>query len=119
MGYTGVGAILIVGGGIQPYVVNGRHDLKMDWLAALKAANSEDGLPIFVGPKKTYPWTRVILCLWSHLVLLTFFFYWYATGSVVLALSGALFFGCCIILFAAVAGYIAELVVPQILQFQV
>ncbi|HIE82857.1 MAG TPA: hypothetical protein EYQ00_02975, partial [Dehalococcoidia bacterium] len=44
------------------------------------------------------------------LVVLTFLFYWYATGSLVLALAGALFLAVVSFFFAAVAGYIAGVV---------
>ena len=44
------------------------------------------------------------------LVVLTFFFYWWATESFVLALAGALFLGFVAFFFAAVAGYIAGVV---------
>ena len=44
------------------------------------------------------------------LIVLTFFFYWYITGSLLLSLSGALFLALVAFFFAAVAGYIAGVV---------
>ena len=44
------------------------------------------------------------------LVVLIFLFYWYATGSIVMALAGALFLAIVSFFFAAVAGYIAGVV---------
>ena len=44
------------------------------------------------------------------LVVLIFLFYWYATGSLVMALAGALFLAVVSFFFAAVAGYIAGVV---------
>ena len=44
------------------------------------------------------------------LVVLIFMFYWYATGSLIMALAGALFLAVVSFFFAAVAGYIAGVV---------
>ena len=44
------------------------------------------------------------------LVVLTFLFYWYATGNIIMALAGALFLAVVSFFFAAVAGYIAGVV---------
>jgi putative OPT family oligopeptide transporter len=44
------------------------------------------------------------------LVVLTFFFYWWATESLILALAGSLFLAFVAFFFAAVAGYIAGVV---------
>ena len=44
------------------------------------------------------------------LVGLIFLFYWYATGSITMAIAGALFLGVVSFFFAAVAGYIAGVV---------
>ena len=49
-----------------------------------------------------------IVC--GFLVIAIFLFYWYATGSLVMALAGALFLAVVSFFFAAVAGYIAGVV---------
>jgi len=53
---------------------------------------------------------RGVFAVCGVLVLLTFLFYWWATGSLVLALAGALFLAFVAFFFAAVAGYIAGVV---------
>ena len=103
--YIGVGAMIV--GGV--YTLWSMKDTIKDGLVkALKAANSEDDTNI-LRTEKDIPLDKVILAC-GVLVLLTFFFYWYATGSVVLALSGALFLAAVSFFFAAVAGYIAGVV---------
>ena len=103
--YIGVGAMIV--GGV--YTLWSMKDTIKDGLVkALKAANSEDDTNI-LRTEKDIPLDKVILAC-GILVLLTFFFYWYATGSVVLALSGALFLAAVSFFFAAVAGYIAGVV---------
>lgn len=51
-----------------------------------------------------------VLMFCGVLVALTFLYYWWATGSLVLAIAGALFLGVVAFFFAAVAGYIAGVV---------
>ena len=51
-----------------------------------------------------------VLVVCGGLVGLTFLYYWWATGSLILALAGALFLGLVAFFFAAVAGYIAGVV---------
>jgi putative OPT family oligopeptide transporter len=51
-----------------------------------------------------------VLIFCGVLVILTFLYYWWATGSLILALAGALFLGVVSFFFAAVAGYIAGVV---------
>ena len=103
--YIGVGAMIV--GGV--YTLWSMKDTIKDGLIkALKAANSEDDANI-LRTEKDIPLDKVILVC-GVLVLLTFFFYWYATGSIVLALSGALFLAAVSFFFAAVAGYIAGVV---------
>ena len=103
--YIGVGAMIV--GGV--YTLWSMKDTIKDGLVkALKAANSEDDANI-LRTEKDIPLDKVIIAC-GVLVLLTFFFYWYATGSVVLALSGALFLAAVSFFFAAVAGYIAGVV---------
>ena len=103
--YIGVGA-MIVGGVCTLWSM--KDTIKDGLVKALKAANSEDDTNI-LRTEKDIPLDKVILAC-GVLVLLTFFFYWYATGSVVLALSGALFLAAVSFFFAAVAGYIAGVV---------
>ena len=80
--YIGVGAMIV--GGV--YTLWSMKDTIKDGLVkALKAANSEDDTNI-LRTEKDIPLDKVILAC-GVLVLLTFFFYWYATGSVVLALA--------------------------------
>ena len=103
--YIGVGAMIV--GGV--YTLWSMKDTIKDGLVkALKAANNEDDTNI-LRTEKDIPLDKVILAC-GVLVLLTFFFYWYATVSVVLALSGALFLAAVSFFFAAVAGYIAGVV---------
>ncbi|MAT86274.1 MAG: oligopeptide transporter, OPT family [Euryarchaeota archaeon] len=103
--YIGVGAMIV--GGV--YTLWSMKDTIKDGLMkALKAANSEEDSNI-LRTEKDIPIDKVIIAC-GVLVLLTFFFYWYATGSIVLALSGALFLAAVSFFFAAVAGYIAGVV---------
>ena len=51
-----------------------------------------------------------VLMFCGVLIVLTFLYYWWATGSLILALAGALFLGVVAFFFAAVAGYIAGVV---------
>ena len=51
-----------------------------------------------------------VMAFCGVLVVLIFLFYWYATGSVIMALGGALFLAVVSFFFAAVAGYIAGVV---------
>ena len=51
-----------------------------------------------------------VLIVCGILVGLTFLYYWWATGSLILALAGAMFLGVVSFFFAAVAGYIAGVV---------
>jgi len=53
---------------------------------------------------------KIVAVICSILVALTFLFYWWGTGSSILALAGALFLACVAFFFAAVAGYIAGVV---------
>lgn len=53
---------------------------------------------------------KIVAIVCGALVVLTFLFYWWGTGSSILALAGALFLACVAFFFAAVAGYIAGVV---------
>ena len=53
---------------------------------------------------------RYVAMVVAGLVVLTFLFYWSTTGSLVLALAGALFLALVAFFFSAVAGYIAGVV---------
>ena len=51
-----------------------------------------------------------VMAFCGVLVVFIFLFYWYATGSLIMALGGALFLAVVSFFFAAVAGYIAGVV---------
>ena len=67
--------------------------------AAFEVVRTEQDLPL-----------DKVLIVCGILVCLTFLYYWWATGSLILALAGALFLGVVSFFFAAVAGYIAGVV---------
>ena len=102
--YVGVGA-MVVGGvytlwsmrktifvGLSKALVRSDND-------ALDLPRTEQDLPM-----------RMVFAVCGVLVVLTFFFYWWATASLILALAGALFLAFVSFFFAAVAGYIAGVV---------
>mgnify|MGYP003324092263 FL=1 len=102
--YVGVGA-MVVGGvytlwSMRKTIITGLSK------AFVKNDETEGILP---RTEQDIPMNTVfIVC--SVLVFLTFFFYWWATESMVLALAGALFLAFVAFFFAAVAGYIAGVV---------
>lgn len=102
--YVGVGAMVV--GGI--YTLWSMKDTIFIGLSkALNASRSDD--EELLRTEKDLPLDKVMIAC-GVLVALTFLFYWYATGSLVLALAGALFLAVVSFFFAAVAGYIAGVV---------
>jgi len=102
--YVGVGAMVV--GGI--YTLWSMKDTIFVGLSkALRSSRSDD--EELLRTEKDLPLDKVMIAC-GVLVALTFLFYWYATGSLVLALAGALFLAVVSFFFAAVAGYIAGVV---------
>ena len=102
--YVGVGAMVV--GGV--YTLWSMKDTIFVGLSkALKASRSND--VELLRTEKDLPLDKVMIAC-GVLVALTFLFYWYATGSLVLALAGGLFLAVVSFFFAAVAGYIAGVV---------
>ena len=102
--YVGVGAMVV--GGV--YTLWSMRKTIITGLSKAFVKNDEhaDVLP---RTEQDIPMNRVFTVC-GVLVVLTFFFYWWATESFVLALAGALFRGFVAVFFAAVAGYIAGVV---------
>ena len=102
--YVGVGAMVV--GGV--YTLWSMRKTIITGLSKAFVKNDEhaDELP---RTEQDIPMNRVFTVC-GILVVLTFFFYWWATESFVLALAGALFLGFVAFFFAAVAGYIAGVV---------
>jgi len=102
--YVGVGA-MVVGGvytlwSMRTTIITGLSKALVRTDAdANELPRTEQDLPM-----------RGVFAVCGVLVLLTFLFYWWATGSLVLALAGALFLAFVAFFFAAVAGYIAGVV---------
>ena len=102
--YVGVGA-MVVGGiytlwSMRTTIITGLSK------AFIKTEQQDMVLP---RTEQDLPMDRVFMVC-GVLVVLTFFFYWWATASLVLALAGALFLAFVAFFFAAVAGYIAGVV---------
>jgi putative OPT family oligopeptide transporter len=74
--------------------------------ALIKKENSDE---VLLRTEIDLPLDKVLIVC-GILVGFTFLYYWWATGSLVLALAGALFLGVVSFFFAAVAGYIAGVV---------
>jgi len=102
--YVGVGAMVV--GGV--YTLWSMRKTIFTGLskALIKKEHSDEAL---LRTEIDLPLDKVLLVC-GVLVGLTFFYYWWATGSLVLALAGALFLGVVSFFFAAVAGYIAGVV---------
>ena len=102
--YVGVGA-MVVGGVYTLWSM--RKTIAEGLIKSFKASKSSSD--DILRTEKDLPLDKVLLfCL--LLVVLTFFFYWYATGNIGMALVGALFLAAVAFFFAAVAGYIAGVV---------
>ena len=102
--YVGVGAMVV--GGVYTL-----WSMRKTIITGLKKSFVQNDLEgeFHLRTEKDLPmkWVTMVCGI---LVILTFFFYWYITGSLVLSLAGALFLALVSFFFAAVAGYIAGVV---------
>ena len=102
--YVGVGAMVV--GGIYTL-----WSMRKTIFTGLKKSfvqnDSDDEYHLRTEKDLPMKWVAVVCGI---LVVLTFFFYWYITGSLILSLAGALFLAIVSFFFAAVAGYIAGVV---------
>jgi len=102
--YVGVGAMVV--GGIYTL-----WSMRKTIFTGLKKSfvqnDSDDEFHLRTEKDLPMKWVAMVCGI---LVVLTFFFYWYITGSLVLSLAGALFLAIVSFFFAAVAGYIAGVV---------
>jgi len=101
--YAGVGA-MVVGGVYTLWSM--RKTIAEGLSKAFTKDNSEEGQ---LRTEMDLPLDKVMMFC-GVLVVLTFLFYWYATGNIIMALAGALFLAVVSFFFAAVAGYIAGVV---------
>jgi len=102
--YVGVGA-MVVGGVYTLWSM--RSTISEGIGKAFKTDKSET--EELLRTEKDLPLDKVLIVC-GILVVLTLFFYWYATGNLVMAIAGALFLAIVSFFFAAVAGYIAGVV---------
>ncbi len=102
--YVGVGAMVV--GGIYTL-----WSMRKTIITGLKKSfvQGDSDAEFHLRTEKDLPlkWVTVVC---GVLVVLTFFFYWIVTGSLILSLAGALFLAFVAFFFAAVAGYIAGVV---------
>ena len=101
--YAGVGAMVV--GGV--YTLWSMRKTIAEGLSKAFKANSGDENQLRT--EMDLPLDKVMMFC-GVLVVLIFLFYWYATGSIIMALAGALFLAIVSFFFAAVAGYIAGVV---------
>ena len=101
--YAGVGAMVV--GGV--YTLWSMRKTIAEGLS--KAFKKGDGEEAQLRTEMDLPLDKVMMFC-GVLVVLIFLFYWYATGSLIMALAGALFLAVVSFFFAAVAGYIAGVV---------
>ena len=101
--YAGVGAMVI--GGV--YTLWSMRKTIAEGLG--KAFQKTDTNEELLRTEMDLPLDKVMLFC-GFLVVLISLFYWYATGSIVMAIAGALFLAVVSFFFAAVAGYIAGVV---------
>ena len=101
--YAGVGAMVV--GGV--YTLWSMRKTIAEGLS--KAFKKGDGDEAQLRTEMDLPLDKVMMFC-GVLVVLIFLFYWYATGSFIMALAGALFLAVVSFFFAAVAGYIAGVV---------
>ena len=102
--YVGVGAMVV--GGVYTL-----WSMRKTIITGLSKAliKTEDGDDEQLRTEIDLPLDKVIMFC-GVLVVFTFLFYWWSTGSLGLALAGALFLAVVAFFFAAVAGYIAGVV---------
>ena len=101
--YAGVGAMVV--GGV--YTLWSMRKTIAEGLS--KAFTKDNGAEGQLRTEMDLPLDKVMMFC-GVLVVLTFLFYWYATGNIIMALAGALFLAVVSFFFAAVAGYIAGVV---------
>ena len=101
--YAGVGAMVV--GGV--YTLWSMRKTIAEGLS--KAFEKGDGEEAQLRTEMDLPLDKVMMFC-GVLVVLIFLFYWYATGSLIMALAGAVFLAVVSFFFAAVAGYIAGVV---------
>ena len=101
--YAGVGAMVV--GGV--YTLWSMRKTIAEGLG--KAFKKGDGEEAQLRTEMDLPLDKVMMFC-GVLVVLIFLFYWYATGSLIMALAGALFLAVVSFFIAAVAGYIAGVV---------
>ncbi len=99
--YVGVGAMVV--GGVWTLIAM-RATIKTGFKKALSAADEDGRAPLRT--EMDLPMDKVLLTC-GIITVLTFCFYWWATGSLWLALVGALFLAVAAFFFSTVAGYIA------------
>ena len=102
--YVGVGAMVV--GGI--YTLRSmRKTIFTGLMKSFKQGESDKEYHLRTEKDLPMKWVTIVC---GVLVVLTFFFYLYITGSLILSLAGALFLAVVAFFFAAVAGYIAGVV---------
>ena len=102
--YVGVGAMVV--GGV--YTLWSMRKTIITGLSKALVKN-DDSSENLLRTEIDLPLDKVLMFC-GVLIALTFLYYWWATGSLILALAGALFLGVVAFFFAAVAGYIAGVV---------
>ena len=102
--YVGVGAMVV--GGV--YTLWSMRKTIIQGLSKSFKKSDKDDIEV-PRTEMDLPLDKVMMFC-GFLVVLIFFFYWYATGDLVMALAGALFLAVVSFFFAAVAGYIAGVV---------
>ena len=102
--YAGVGA-MVVGGLYTLWSM--RKSIITGISKALKPSTTED--ENLLRTEIDLP-MRFVLLFCGVIVILTILFYWWKTGSIILALAGGVFLAITAFFFAAVAGYIAGVV---------
>ena len=102
--YVGVGAMVV--GGIYT-LWSMRKTIFTGLMKSFKQGESDKEYHLRTEKDLPMKWVTIVC---GVLVVLTFFFYWYITGSLILSLAGALFLAVVAFFFAAVAGYIAGVV---------
>ncbi|RJU80676.1 MAG: oligopeptide transporter, OPT family [Candidatus Poseidoniales archaeon] len=102
--YVGVGAMVV--GGVYTL-----WSMRKTIITGLSKAliKNDDSSEKLLRTEIDLPLDKVLMFC-GVLIVLTFLYYWWATGSLILALAGALFLGVVAFFFAAVAGYIAGVV---------
>ena len=103
--FVGVGCMVV--GGLWT-LIDMRKTIANGLKKALNSANSDSEIST-IRTEIDIPMNRAFIGL-VIIALLTFLFYWWKTGSLILAIVGALFLSITAFFFSAVAGYIAGVV---------